>query len=249
MSIEEKNTFSKSSNNKSQDIIKEQLIQENSRESHINEINSEFQKEKNQIDNIYYIPICRNKGCDGHLSISIDEEQFLISGKCQKNKEHIFNDLFFETFDRFYLKKFVIQNCFKCHKNLDFKDNYETEDFKNIYCSDCFYSDINNKNLKKKFKLLTNKCKNDENLLVNYCLDCGEKICLFCLKKDIENNPHKNHKVINILDNMPSKNQLNILKEKILKKSEAFDSLLESLNEWQNELNKRIERLKQNLIE
>ena len=46
---------------------------------------------------------------------------------------------------------------------------------------------------------------------------------------------------------MPSLNEINNLKEEILKKSKAIESLISSLNEWQEELNKKIERIKQNL--
>ena len=66
-------------------------------------------------------------------------------------------------------------------------------------------------------------------------------------EKKWENSPHHNHKVINILDSMPSQSKLDNLNEKINNKSNAFDSLIKSLDEWQNELNKKIERIKQNL--
>ena len=46
---------------------------------------------------------------------------------------------------------------------------------------------------------------------------------------------------------MPSLNEINNLKEEILKKLTAIESLISSLNEWQEELNKKIERIKQNL--
>ena len=46
---------------------------------------------------------------------------------------------------------------------------------------------------------------------------------------------------------MPSVYQLDTLKEKINKKSKAFDVLIKSINDWQIEFNKKIERLKLNL--
>ena len=203
--------------------------------------------EKYSTDNKYYIPTCRNKECDGHLKISIDEEKFIINGICQKNKKHIFNNLYFETFDRFYLKENIIQKCFKCNKNIETKNKYECKKCEKIYCLECFIFDEHiNENLKN-LKIITNRCQNDENILTFYCLNCKEKICSICFKKNKEKSPHHNHKVINILDSMPSQNQLDILKEKIIEKSNTFDSLIKSLDEWQNELNKKIERIKQNL--
>ena len=203
--------------------------------------------EKNSIDNKYYIPSCRNKECDGHLKISIDEEKFIINGICQKNKEHIFNNLYFETFERFYLKENIIQKCFKCYKNLETKNKYECKKCEKIYCSECFIFDEHIKENLKNLKLLTNRCPNDENILTFYCLDCKEKICSICFKINKEKSRHRNHKVINILDIIPSKSQLELLKEKIIEKSNSFDSLINSLDEWQKELNKKIERIKQNL--
>ena len=38
--------------------------------------------------NIYYIPICREKGCGGNLNISFDKQNFLAHYTCEKNKEH-----------------------------------------------------------------------------------------------------------------------------------------------------------------
>ena len=211
------------------------------------QINNELKNKNNSKENIYYIPICRYKGCEGQLSISIDEDKFCINGVCQKNKEHIFNNIYFETVERFYLKDNIMKTCFKCSKNLESKNIYECVECENMYCSECFMSDFHIKKNKRNLKLIINKCPNDENILVNYCLNCNEKICLICLKKDKENNPHKNHEIINILNNMPSKNQLNNLKKKIIKKSDAFNSLIKSLTEWQKSLNQKIERIKENL--
>ena len=83
--------------------------------------------------------------------------------------------------------------------------------------------------------MITNKCPNDENIFSYHCLDCDEKFCLICFKKNEKNNLHKNHNIINILDYMPSSYQLDNFKEKISKKLDALGSLIKSLDEWQNE--------------
>ena len=82
------------------------LNDSNKKESQLIQIINKFEKENDSTENIYYIPICRNNGCEGHLKIKIDEENFCINGKCQNNKEHIFNNIYFETFERFYIKKY-----------------------------------------------------------------------------------------------------------------------------------------------
>ena len=46
---------------------------------------------------------------------------------------------------------------------------------------------------------------------------------------------------------MPSLNKINSLKEKILTKEKAYEELFKSLDEWQAELHKKIEKIKQNL--
>ena len=224
----EQNNLSNNESNNNENIIKEENIK-------INE------------NNKYYIPICREKHCKGHLKIIIDELKFTIDGVCSKNKNHIFNDLFFDTFEKFYLKENKTKNCFSCSINLDNKNAFKCKKCENIFCSNCFISDKHIQEDIKNLSLLTNRCSIDQNELTNYCVDCGEKLCIFCFKKYEEKNPHKNHTIINIANNAPSIEKMKKLKEKILKKSEAFNSLIKSLNEWQKELNKKMERIKQNL--
>ena len=198
-------------------------------------------------NNKYYFPICREKGCNGHLNISINEDNFSINCICGKNKNHIFNNIFFEIFEKLYLKENITQNCHKCLKNLDNKDKYKCIECKKIYCSSCFISDKHIQNNWKNLIIKTTKCLKDENQLTHYCLDCGEKVCYFCLKRNEENNPHKKHNIKNIITEIPSNSKIKELKEKIIKKAEAFDSLIKSLEEWQKELNNKMERIKKNL--
>ena len=212
-----------------------------------NNNNEPHKEESDSIKNIYYVPICKENGCEGHLRISIDEEKFIINGKCQKNKEHIYNNLYFENFEKYYLKEKKIQNCFKCSNNLENKYKFICNECKNIYCSNCFISDIHIKKDIQNLKIMTNRCQNCQNEFLKYCIDCGKKICLICTKKNEKNNSHEKHNVINILDMIPSKNYIKNLKEKIRKKSDAFNLLIKSLTEWQNELNKKIEKIKENL--
>ena len=98
--------------------------------------NNLLQLEKNlkEKENKYYIPICRENGCDGHLKISIDEEKFLADCICDKNKDHKFNDLFLEIFESLYLKENFVQKCFSCSNCLENKDKYKCIECENVYC-------------------------------------------------------------------------------------------------------------------
>ena len=107
---EQKTNCNNGMNNNSQNNIQAQLIKKNENDTRENTSllihnNNEFKNVIDSTNNLYYIPVCRNKDCEGNLKIKIDEEKFLINGICQKNKVHIFNNLYFETFERFYLRE------------------------------------------------------------------------------------------------------------------------------------------------
>ena len=58
------------------------------------------------------------------------------------------------------------------------------------------------KNLKNLIKI-NNRCLKENNENNYYCLDCKQKICLCCNKRNKENNPHKNNNIINIIKEIP----------------------------------------------
>ena len=198
-------------------------------------------------DNKYYLPICRENGCEGNLNIYIDEENFIIKCICEKNKDHQSN-LFFETFERFYLKESTIKKCYNCSTNLENKDKYKCNECDKLFCSTCILLEQHIKKDIKNLRMPTNRCLKDKNELLYYCLNCKQKICAFCYKKDEEKSPHKNHEIKILLNEMPSLSQIHTLKEKIIKKSEEYNSLIKSLDEWKDMLFKKIEKLKSNLL-
>ena len=151
----------------------------------------------------YYVPICREKNCNGHLLVTFDENAFGVICICEKNRNH-YSELYFETFERYYLKEKTIKKCFKCYNNLGNNCIYKCNQCDELYCSNCFISDKHIQEDIKNLSLLTNRCSIDQNELTNYCVDCGEKLCIFCFKKYEEKNPHKNHTIINIANNAPS---------------------------------------------
>ena len=232
----------------------ESYLQSEQGNKEINELNIKnnilpFDKTLRLEENKYYIPTCTEKECKGSLKISINENSFIMNCVCDKNKNHKFNNIYFQTFEKFYVKEKIIHKCNICSNILECKDKYKCNKCDKSYCSSCFISDPHIKKDLNNLSIISNKCTRDQRDLIYYCLDCGEKVCPFCLTKydDPAKNPHKMHKIINILKKMPTLYQINKLKEKIIKKSDALDSLFNSLDEWMLELNKKIERIKQNL--
>ena len=191
--------------------------------------------------------MCREIGCNGHLDISIDEDCFAVFAVCDKNKSHKYEKIYFETFDKFYLKEKTIKKCLGCSQVLEGRSIYKCFKCEKIYCSSCFISDKHIQKNLNNLNIIANKCPEDKRELNNFCTNCGEKICIYCLKKKGEKNRHKNHTIKNILDSMPTEYQIKNLQNKVLKKSETFDKIIDSINKWQSELNKKIERLKLNL--
>ena len=210
---------------------------------YIKDINNERDK--------YYIPVCRETGCGGYLSIKfiILNSEIFIDCICSKNKNHQFKNLYFDIFEKFYLKEKFIQKCPNCFNSIENKDKYKCIECDKLYCPSCFLNDIHIKKDWNNLQIITSKCPKDKNELTFYCLNCEQKICPFCLKKfkDEAKNPHKGHEIKSILNEMPSLHQINFLKEKILNKEKAYEKLFKSLDEWQVELHKKIEKIKQNL--
>ncbi len=48
----------------------------------------EIDKNKENEDIKYYLPVCKETGCEGHLKIGIDEVNFIVKGICDKDKNH-----------------------------------------------------------------------------------------------------------------------------------------------------------------
>ena len=201
--------------------------------------------EQNLCQSKYYFPICREIGCNGNLRLYINEYNFSIDYKCEKIKSHKGHNIFFKTFERFYLKEKEYERCSKCNLNIENSCIYKCKECEKIYCSLCFLNDYH---IKRNFNNLitkSNKCPIHQREFINYCVNCEKKFCIYCLKNNEKGN--KEHNVKNILDHMPSLAQINSLKKKIKKKSEIFEKIINSINKWQNKLNKKLHKLKENL--
>lgn len=50
-----------------------------------------------------YIPICQESGCNGLLNVSINFDSFKINAICENNSTHKLDNLYFSTFNKYYL--------------------------------------------------------------------------------------------------------------------------------------------------
>ena len=204
--------------------------------------------EQNNSNLKFYYPICNQKDCDGLLKIKkFDEYNFSIDYVCEKNKNHKGKGIYFDTFEKFYLKERLFMNCSKCNVNLDNNSIYKCRQCGNIFCLNCYKDDShileNNNNL----IIYSTQCKIHQKELIKYCTSCGKKVCIYCLKNNYNNDFHKNHRIEDILDNMPSNNDINISNEIIRQKSEFIENLINNIDKWQKNLIKKITRVKKNL--
>ena len=170
----------------------------------------------------FYYPSCRETGCDGLLKIKINNN-FSIDYECGKNKNHNGKNIFFKTFERFYLKEQTIDKCSRCQLKLESNSKYKCKICQNIYCSSCFIYDEHIKNLISNLTIKNQKCSIHKMRLTQFCIDCNKYICIYCKKDNDEEISHKDHTIQNILDYMPSLNFIDNLKSKIKQKLKYND--------------------------
>jgi hypothetical protein len=200
------------------------------------------------MDSSCYYPICREIGCNGILEINFNED-FTINCKCEYNENHFYRNVLLKIFDIYYLKKKEIQKCSNCKKNIENSNKYKCLQCKNIYCNECFHFDKHLKNDKNNLMVITGKCQfHNPNELMYFCYDCKKTLCYDCIN-NTQNSPHKNHKIKCVIDAMLPNNRIKSLNNKIKQKKLIYQKLVNSINKWQEELLKKIDRLKNNLNE
>ena len=96
------------------------------------------------LKNIFYFPYCKQNGCNGLLNIKIGNN-FTIEYECDKDSSHKRKNIYYKTFERFYLKGKEIEICFRCLIKLD-NISYRCINCNKLYCSLCF---INDEHIKK----------------------------------------------------------------------------------------------------
>ena len=187
----------------------------------------------------YYYPFCKEINCGGVLKIKINNN-FSIDYECSKNPEHNKKNIYFKTFERFYLKEKEIDNQCKCKEN---EIKYICKECNQIYCSSCIKNDIHIKKDNNNLKKICKYCKKNNKNLPHYCNECEEKFNNLCLMINSNKNKKK-YNFENILDYIPSKNKIDY----ILNKLKNYDELIDIVNNWQKTLMQKIEHLKENIL-
>ena len=193
----------------------------------------------------YYYPFCKEVGCDGILSVELNDD-FSLDYQCSKNEKHQKKRIFYKTFERFYLQEKIIENCSKCHCDFG-NDEYKCIKCNEIYCCYCFKYDEHIKNNIDNLMITKKRCLIHKKDLVQYCFDCHKNLCIYCTKDNKDKNPHYNHRIENLNDLIPPQNEIDKLNHKIKKRKERYLELIQLLDEWEIKLYNKIEELKKNL--
>ena len=194
-------------------------------------------------ENKFYYPFCRNPNCDGVLEIKINDNYFSLDYECDKNEEHNGHNIYFKTFERFYLKEMKKDKCNNCNFALENTLKYQCKSCGEKFCSSCFIfhthfkQDINN------ILIISTKCKNHNANLIHYCKNCKKYLCNYCIKNDDVKHIKKARE--NLYELMPSKVQFAKIKNRI----KEYEDLINDIDIWLKEFNKKILKLKQNIID
>ena len=206
--------------------------------------------EKRNLMADFYYPYCREKGCDGILKIKFGDN-FNIDYECDKNSGHIGKNIFYKTFERFYLKKEEIKKCINCFSILECDAFYKCTICDKIYCAMCFIKDEHIKKDINNLEIISKKCLLHKRELNQYCEDCKKNYCIYCLKNfeenDLENIHNKNHNIKNLTELMPTKDKIIKLKNKLEKKNKSYEEIINSINQWETTLITKTNQIKQNL--
>ena len=88
--------------------------------------------------NNYYCPVCRIPECGGILQFKINKNNFSLNYECDKNKKHNGQNIYFKTFERFYLKEMNEDICKRCNAILETNLKYKCKSCEQLFCSSCF---------------------------------------------------------------------------------------------------------------
>ena len=189
-----------------------------------------------------FIPACQK--CNGFLNISINPLNFSVEYSCKSNNSHKDKNIYFKTFERFYLKENKLKQCSNCLNILENSEYFECDICKEKYCCKCYIKDIQKNGHKYNDNIyMNNRCLIHNNDLTEYCSNCNKNICIFCTMS-VE---HKNHQIIYFHNCMPSDKEIENLKIRIKEKSHFYEKLIIKINEWKKKITQKIEELKQNL--
>ena len=113
--------------------------------------------------------------------------------------------------------------------------NILVKNVKIFYCSVCFIYDEHIKVDTTNWNIIKNKCTFHQDDLNYFCKECRKYFCLKCIKLN-ESGDHDEHEYFNILDIMPTINEIKNLEKKIIEKEKVYDDLINSLDIWCKQL-------------
>ena len=198
--------------------------------------------------NKFYYPFCRENGCNGLLNIKYDDN-FSIEYECDSNSFHKRKNIYFKTFERFYLKGKENEICSKCLSKLD-NVSYNCSNCYKLYCTLCFINDEHIKKDINNLKISSKKCSFHNYNLTQYCNKCKQNFCFYCLinnENNIIKNHYKEHNFIDLKTLIPSKKDIINIINKIKKKSKFYEEIILLINQWERILISKSNQLKQNL--
>ena len=189
----------------------------------------------------YYFPYCQI--CGGVLKITINDN-YSINYECSKNENHSGENIYFKTFERFYLKeKEMTDKCCLCNKSFETIIKYICKVCKKAYCCPCYYKDIHISEDIYNLDFVYQCCKIHNQKLIHYCIQCKKNFCKDCLLE--KNNNHSNyHEIKNLFNFTPSKNKIASLLDKL----NTYDELIKSINSLVKTFIEKIEHLKENIL-
>ena len=210
---------------------------------------------KNEIYNIdkndskFYYPSCREASCNGVLKIKINDN-FTLDYECDENINHKGNKIYFKNFENNFLIEKSFEKCIICNKLLDKKFKFKCNICNNIYCPDtCFLYDEHIKKSLSNLSIINNKCPTHKEQFSYYCINCKKYLCKYCMKDDTLYDIHnkKGHDIINLVKLIPSKKEIADFINKIKNISKKYETLINSIEQWQKQLIKTSEKLKRGL--
>ena len=206
---------------------------------------------EDSLTNKFYYPYCQEYNCSGVLLIKNINDNFSLDYECEENIAHQRKNIYFKTFERFYLKEKEIIKCSKCNSTYSI---YKCKICGLYYCLSCSIYDAHKKENKNKYIINSNECSIHNKKKEYYCINCHKHLCDSCT----DDEKHKNHKIKNILNLIPSKNKV----DEVIDRLKYYDELIKLFEKYKDEylnkdkelnknitFNKKFENLLKNIID
>ena len=188
-------------------------------------------------EGLKYSTICSK--CESEILFKINVDDFNISGKCKKG--HFFTKTF-EDFEYccLYRKLYYYIKCGRCYSLIDDQiNNFICEKCNLIFCNNCINKHLTEeKQSLKKIYINYNKiCKLHKKKYSLFCNKCKVNICHKCANK------HNDHDIKSYLDVMPSKKEIESIKETTKNFNDKIEKIENQIKSYKNEILERYEKL------